>query len=141
MKCQMGVFALVCVLMAAPVAVRAEGTKTEMVQFPSGKGMAGGFVATPEKPGRYPAVLVIHEWWGLNDWVKEQTQKLADQGFVGLAGDLYGGRIAIDSSQAGELVGSITQDKALEELIAAYDYLNMRKDVAHDRIGVLGWGM
>src|SRR6201997_940820 len=111
MKCQMGVFALVCVLMAAPVAVRAEGTKTEMVQFPSGKGMAGGFVATPEKPGRYPAVLVIHEWWGLNDWVKEQTQKLAEQGYVALAVDLYRGKTATDPNEAHELMRGLPQDR------------------------------
>jgi len=83
---------------------------------------------------------VIHEWWGLNDWVKDQTQKLAEQGFVVLAVDLYGGKVATDPSEAGELLGSLKQDKTMEELMAAYDYLNTRKDVTRDRMGVLGWG-
>ena len=110
---------MVCVLMAAPVAVRAEGTKTEMVQFPSGKGMAGGFVATPEKPGRYPAVLVIHEWWGLNDWVKEQASQVADQGYAALAVDLYRGKVADTPDLAHELMRGVPEDRAARDLHAA----------------------
>ena len=65
-------------LLASIVAVRADAPKTETVQFPNGTGSVSGFLATPEKPGRYPALVVVHEWWGLTDWVKEQTQKLAN---------------------------------------------------------------
>ena len=75
-------------LLAAIVTVRADAPKTETVQFANGTGSVSGFLASPEKPGRYPALVVIHEWWGLTDWVKEQTRKLADQGFVALAVDL-----------------------------------------------------
>ena len=77
-------FAAFC-LFTAFLAVRADAPKTETVTFPNSTGTVSGFLATPEKPGRYPALVVIHEWWGLTDWVKEQTQKLADQGYVALA--------------------------------------------------------
>ena len=71
-------------LLAAIVTVHADAPKTETVQFPNGTGTVSGFLATPDKPGRYPALVVIHEWWGLTDWVKEQTQKLAEQGYLSL---------------------------------------------------------
>ena len=92
-------FAAFC-LFTAFLAVRADAPKTETVTFPNGTGTVSGFLATPEKPGRYPALVVIHEWWGLTDWVKEQTQKLADQGYVALAVDLYRGKVTSDPEEA-----------------------------------------
>ena len=122
------------------LAVRADSPKTEMVKFPSGKDTIDGFLAVPEKPGRYPAVIVIHEWWGLNDWVKEQTQKIADQGYVALAVDLYRGKTATDPNEAHELMRGLPQDRAVRDMQAAYDYLSARKDV-NGRIASVGWCM
>jgi carboxymethylenebutenolidase len=85
-------------LIAAALAVRAQTPKTQTVEFPSGKETVSGFLAVPDKPGAYPGIIVIHEWWGLNDWVKEQTEKLAEQGYVALAVDLYRGKVATDPS-------------------------------------------
>lgn len=128
---------------AAPVALAA-ATKTETVEFPGGKDgkdKIGGFVASPEKPGRYPAVIVVHEWWGLNDWVKDQTQKIADQGYVALAVDLYGGKVTTDPTEANELARAVGQNRALGDLVAGVIYLSGRKDVDRDRIGSVGWSM
>jgi len=122
------------------LAVRAESPKTEMVKFPSGKDTIDGFLAVPEKPGRYPAVIVIHEWWGLNDWVKEQTQKIAEQGYVALAVDLYRGKTATDPNEAHELMRGLPQDRAVRDMQATYDYLSTRKDV-NGRIASVGWCM
>jgi len=130
---------LICLFIGI-LAVRADGPKTEMVKFPSGKDTIDGFLAVPEKPGRYPAVIVIHEWWGLNDWVKEQTQKIADQGYVALAVDLYRGKTATDPNEAHELMRGLPQDRAVRDMQAAYDYLNARKDV-NGRIASVGWCM
>jgi carboxymethylenebutenolidase len=127
-------------LFAAILGVHAEGPKTEMVKFPSGKDTIDGFLAVPEQPGRYPGVIVIHEWWGLNDWVKEQTQKIAEQGYVALAVDLYRGKTATDPNEAHELMRGLPQDRALRDMQAAFDYLAARKDV-NDRIASLGWCM
>jgi len=81
---------------------RADAPKSGMVQFPSGTGteMVSGFVAEPATAVRHPGVIVIHTWWGLNDWVKQQTEKLAELGFVAVAVDLYDGHVAIDPSAA-----------------------------------------
>jgi carboxymethylenebutenolidase len=128
-------------LCAAALVVRAAAPKTETVEFPNGKETVTGFLATPEKPGRYPAVIVVHEWWGLNDWVKEQTEKIADQGMVALAVDLYRGKVAADASEAHELSRALSQDRALSDLNAAFAYLGTRKDVDRDRVGTVGWCM
>src|SRR5579862_2774724 len=133
-------FAAFC-LFTALVAVRADAPKTETVTFPNGAGTVTGFLATPEKPGRYPALVVIHEWWGLTDWVKEQTEKLAGQGYVALAVDLYRGKVTSDPEEAHELMRGLPDDRALSDLKAAFDYLSTRKDVDRGRIGSIGWCM
>ena len=133
-------FAAFC-LLTALVTVRADAPKTETVTFPNGTGTVSGFLATPEKPGRYPALVVVHEWWGLTDWVKDQTQKLADQGYVALAVDLYRGKVTSDPEEAHELMRGLPQDRAVSDLQAAFVYLYARKDVDHDHIGTIGWCM
>jgi carboxymethylenebutenolidase len=135
---------LIACLLAVSIAVRAEGPKTETVKFPSGKDAketATGFLATPEKPGRYPGLIVVHEWLGLNDWVKEQTVKLASQGYVALAVDLYGGKVASDAGEARELSRGLPNDHAVIDLMAGFIYLTTRNDVDHTHIGVIGWAM
>lgn len=121
--------------------VRAQAPKTETVEFPSGKEKASGFLAVPDKPGVYPGLIVIHEWWGLNDWVKEQSENLAGQGYVVLAVDLYHGKSAADPSDAHELMRGMPQDRAIRDMQAAYEYLAARKDVKPGRIGAIGWCM
>ena len=86
-------------------------------------------------------MIVIHAWWGLNDWVKDQAQKLGEAGFVALAVDLYGGHVATDSSSALDLRMALKDDVALRDMQAAFDYLMTRNDVDRDHIGVIGWDM
>ncbi len=131
----------VAALLAAALAVRADGPKTDTVQFPAGKDTVSGFLATPEKAGRYPGLVVIHEWWGLNDWVKDQTEKLAAQGFVALAVDLYHGQVATNPDDARKLTQGVQDDQAIADLNGAYTYLAARSDVDHDHIGAIGWSM
>jgi carboxymethylenebutenolidase len=128
-------------LLTVIVTARADAPKTETVQFPNGTGTVSGFLATPDKPGRYPALVVIHEWWGLTDWVKEQTTKLAAQGYVALAVDLYRGQVTTDPETAHELMRGLPPDRALSDLKAAYTYLGTRKDVDRDHVGAIGWCM
>src|SRR5665213_1553630 len=59
-----------------------------------------GFLVLPRDLGRHRAIIVIHEWWGLNEWVKEQSGKLAADGYVALAVDLYEGKVTTDPSVA-----------------------------------------
>jgi carboxymethylenebutenolidase len=128
-------------LIAAVQVVRAQAPKTQTVEFPSGKETASGFLAVPGKPGVYPGLVVVHEWWGLNEWVKEQSEKLAEQGYIVLAVDLYHGKSAADSSDAHELMRGMPQDRAIRDMQAAYEYLAARKDVKPGRVGAIGWCM
>jgi carboxymethylenebutenolidase len=127
--------------LSACLAAPARGAKTETVHYPVGKNTVDGYLASPEKPGRYPAVIVVHDWLGLTDWVKEQTDKIADQGFVALAVDLYGGKVAADASEASELSRALPDDRAVLDLVGGLVYLATRNDVARDRVGALGWAM
>jgi carboxymethylenebutenolidase len=128
-------------LFAAVQVVRAQAPKTQTVEFPSGKETASGFLAVPGKPGVYPGLVVVHEWWGLNEWVKEQSEKLAQQGYIVLAVDLYRGKSAADPADAHELMRGMPQDRAIRDMQAAFDYLATRKDVKPGRVGAIGWCM
>jgi carboxymethylenebutenolidase len=128
-------------LLSAAFIVRAGAPKTETVEFKSGNDTVSGFLALPDTPGPHAAIVVIHEWWGLNDWVKEQAEKFAAQGYVALAVDLYRGKVATDPAQAHELMRGLPQDRGVTDLRAAITYLTARKDVKPDRIGSVGWCM
>jgi carboxymethylenebutenolidase len=132
---------LLALLAAAILTVQGDAPKTEMIQIPNGTASLSGYLATPEKPGRHPALVVVHEWWGLTDWVKGETQKLAEQGYVALAVDLYRGKVTSDPEEAHELMRGLPDDRALGDLQAAFNYLNTRKDVEPGHIGSIGWCM
>jgi carboxymethylenebutenolidase len=139
MKISLAALFAAVVILAGPA--RAQGVKTDTVTFPAGKATVPGFVAAPEKSGRYPGIIVVHDWWGLTDWVKQQTQNLAAQGFVVLAVDLYGGKLPADAAEAGQLGQSVSSDSAVLKLMAGLVYLATRSDVERDRIGAVGWAM
>ena len=84
---------------------------------------------------------MIHEWWGLNDWIKQEAAGYAAKGYVALAVDLYRGKVASDPETAHELSRGLPQDQGVQDLVAAVKYLESRKDVEHDRIGAVGWCM
>jgi carboxymethylenebutenolidase len=133
------VFLLPLLAIAAQPARAAVRTMT--VQYRSGGETVSGYLAVPESAGRHPAVIVIHEWWGLVDWVKEQARLLAGQGYVALAVDLYRGRSTADPEVARELARALAEDHAVRDLRAAFDYLASRPDVDPNRIGSIGWCM
>src|SRR5579884_2534692 len=111
------------------------------VSYKSGDESVKGILYTPEGKGPFPGIIVIHEWFGLNDWVKEQATKLADQGYVTLAIDLYRGKVASNTSEAHELMRGVPEDRANRDLQAAFQYLSSRPDVKEDKIGAIGWCM
>src|SRR5512138_3404962 len=108
---------LLCVVvLLAGGALAATG---KQVSYPSGDETVQGMLYTPQGKGPFPALVVIQEWWGLNDWIKEQASKLADQGYVTLAVDLYRGKVASTPDEAHELSRGLPQDRALRDLRAA----------------------
>jgi carboxymethylenebutenolidase len=111
------------------------------VSYRSGEETVKGILYTPEGKGPFPGIIVIHEWWGLNDWVKEQASKLADQGYAALAIDLYRGKVATTPDQAHEIMRGVPEDRAKRDLDAAFHYLQSQANVKKDRIGAIGWCM
>jgi carboxymethylenebutenolidase len=111
------------------------------VSYKSGDETVQGMLYAPEGKGPFPALVVIHEWWGLNDWVKDQASKLADQGYVTLAVDLYRGKVATTPDEAHEIMRGVPEDRAARDLHAAVEYLIVQSNVKKDRIGSIGWCM
>jgi carboxymethylenebutenolidase len=111
------------------------------VSFPSGSEQASGVLVAPEGSGPFPAVIVIQEWWGLNDWVKQQARALAREGYLALAVDLYRGKVTAKQEEAHQLMMGLPPDRAIRDLEGAFAYLAARQDVKKDRIGAIGWCM
>ncbi|HEY1676580.1 MAG TPA: dienelactone hydrolase family protein [Candidatus Sulfotelmatobacter sp.] len=125
-------------LLTSVIALAADG---KPVSYKSGDETVQGTLYTPAGKGPFPALIVIHEWWGLNDWVKEQASKLSDQGYVTLAVDLYRGKVATTPDEAHEIMRGVPEDRAKRDLSAAFDYLASQPNVKKDRIGSIGWCM
>lgn len=122
-------------LSAAPV----QGPKA--VIFQSEGETVHGVLFQPDGKGPFPAIIVIHEWWGLAPWVKQQARMFAGDGYVTLAVDLYRGHVTTDPEEAHELARALQPDRALADLEAADAYLKSQKFVRADRIGAVGWCM
>ncbi|HYX20047.1 MAG TPA: dienelactone hydrolase family protein [Thermoanaerobaculia bacterium] len=125
-------------LVFALAALASAGT---MVSYPSGSETVSGYLAFPEGAGRKPAIVVVHEWWGLNDWIKSRADAFAKEGYVALAVDLYRGKVATDADMAHQLMRGLPDDRALRDMKAAVAYLKARPDVDGARIADIGWCM
>jgi len=134
----MKISSLALVLALSLSAFAADG---KSVSYKSGDETISGMIYTPAGTGPFPALIVIHEFWGLNDWVKEQASKFANEGYVALAVDLYRGKVADTPDLAHELMRGVPQDRAIRDLKAAFDFLAAQPNVKKDRIGSIGWCM
>jgi carboxymethylenebutenolidase len=118
---------------------------TSAVSVPGEGGQAiGAFLARPaaEKPA--PGVVVIHEWWGLNDHIKDIARRFAREGFVALAPDLYsrmGNKVTRDANEAAKLMESLQSQHVLKDLNATTRYLTQQPFVDAWKIGVVGFCM
>src|SRR5437588_4522114 len=129
---------LLLTFLSASIAFAADG---KTVSYKSGDETKQGLIFTPPGKGHFPALIVIHEYRGLNDWVKEQASKLSDQGYVALAVDLYRGKIATTPDMGHELMRGLPEDRAKRDLHAAFEFLSSQPNVRKDRIGSIGWCM
>jgi carboxymethylenebutenolidase len=132
---------ILCFALIILTAISTFATNGKPVSYKSGEETVQGILYTPSGKGPFPALLVIHEWWGLNDWVKDQASKLADEGYETLAVDLYRGKVASSPDEAHELMRGVPEDRAARDLHAAYTYLESQPTVKKDRIGSIGWCM
>jgi dienelactone hydrolase len=116
---------------------------TETVTYQAGATTLRGHLAIDRsRPGRRPGVLVVHEWWGLNDYVRRRARMLAELGWAGLAVDMYGdGRTAASPDEAGKLMNGVLADMKTGEarLRAGYDRLAADDAVDPARIAAIGY--
>jgi carboxymethylenebutenolidase len=116
-------------------------TAGKTVEFPSGSEKASGYIALPAGAGSHPAIVVVPEWWGLNDFIKSKADQFARQGYVALAVDLYRGKVATDPETAHELMRGLPEDRAVRDLKAAVAYVRSRPEVGSRHIATIGWCM
>ena len=116
-----------------------EGIETERVGYADMNGnVVEGYLARPaENSHGAPAIIVIHEWWGLNDNVETMARMLAQQGYQALAVDLYNGESADSPEGARELMSAVDEGTATRNLQQAHHYLTRR--LGAEKVGVIGW--
>ena len=96
-----------------------------------------GFLARPTDPGKFTGIVLIHEWWGLNDNIKQMAQNLASHGYVVLAADLYAGQVATTPDGARQLLTSFDTQKGISNLQSATEYLVTQYGV--EKLATIGW--
>jgi carboxymethylenebutenolidase len=114
----------------------------ETVSFPCDGGSADGYLALPGS-GRGPGVMVVQEWWGLVPQIKRVCDRLAEEGFVALAPDLYHGDVAehTEMDKAAKLMSELPMDRAARDMRAAIAFLEHHPAVSSDKVGVVGYCM
>jgi carboxymethylenebutenolidase len=115
--------------------------KTEMVSFATNGERADGFLARPDGEGPFAGVIVIQEWWGLNDNIKDIAQRFAAEGFAALAPDLYHGTVAKEPDEAMKAMMATDMNRASKELTKAADYLASQPYTQGRGIGATGFCM
>lgn len=103
----------------------------------NGQQITGYLAQPPETKAEASGIIVIHEWWGLNDNIRMMTDKLAGEGYTALAVDLYYGKVAESPDSAGSYARSIKQEEAIDNLTQAYDYLTKQQKAS--KVGTIGW--
>lgn len=112
----------------------------ELVQFPANGHVAAGYLAIP--PTRSgPALLVLQEWWGLVDHIKDVCNRFAREGFVALAPDLYNGKVTKSPDEAGKLFMALNIAKTSVDLRGAAAALLARPEPSSSKVGVVGFCM
>jgi carboxymethylenebutenolidase len=115
--------------------------RTHTVEFPANGETGTGYLAIPDGDGPFPGVVVVQEWWGLDNHIKDVAGRFANEGFVALAPDLYHGQVTNEPDEAQKLMMSLNMPQASKELVKAADYLASRPEVAGRGIGATGFCM
>jgi carboxymethylenebutenolidase len=117
-----------------------ETNPRQNVTFASNGGKAHGYLKLPAG-GSGPGLLVIQEWWGLDDHMADVVDRFAAEGFVALAPDLFGGRVAHDAETAGKMLEMLPVEQAAKDLSGAVDFLLAEPSVTSSTLGVVGFCM
>ncbi len=111
-----------------------------IIEFPSNGKTGSGYLAVPES-GSGPGVIVLQEWWGLVDHIKEVADRFAAEGCVALAPDMYHGETTTSPDDAGKLMMALDIGRVEQDLRGAIDHLLGREEVSSARVGTVGFCM
>lgn len=126
----------------SPANTTTEGLTTEDVEYPDADGETlMGYLARPTEAAALPAIVVIQEWWGLNEHIRDITRRFAQEGFVALAPDLYDGVVTTEPDEARKLVMELDMEEAVREIQQAIDFLQTQEYVAGQQVGLVGFCM
>jgi carboxymethylenebutenolidase len=114
----------------------AEGLQEVSLTTPSGRTVNAALALPEQTPA--PAVLLIHEWWGLNDQIMAMAAELAQEGYVALAVDLMDGQVATEPEEARQLVQGVEADEATETLVSWIDWLRQH-EATTGKVATIGW--
>jgi dienelactone hydrolase len=131
-------------IMAVIIATGAQAEiRTERIEYRHGDSFLEGYLAYDDSmTGKRPGVLVVHEWWGMNDYAKQRIEQLARLGYVAFALDMYGkGKVTTDPKQAGDWAGAFRNDRKLcrSRAAAGLEVLKKRPQVDPARIAAIGY--
>lgn len=112
--------------------------KTETLEFDTANGASTAYVATPDAANG-KAVILIHEWWGLNDHIKDITNRYAAEGFTAIAPDLYRGKVTKDKEEAGRLMQNLDLEDGLNTIQMAIE--KARETYGIEKFGITGFCM
>jgi len=143
-----GLYGVIAAVAVALLAVGPSGRRadihSEYVKFLSAKDTIRAYIAYPERPQPAPAVIVIHEIFGMSDFIRQTTEQLAKDGFVAIAPDLLSRRGGTPTSpdSARKLIATLNADTVTADLNATRAYLKTVKAARSDDVGVIGfcWG-
>jgi carboxymethylenebutenolidase len=114
------------------------------VEYTARKAALSAFLCRPNQAERLPGLILIQEWWGLTDHIKEIARRLAKEGYAVLAPDLYsrlGNIVTKNGAEAAKLMRGLSSDQTLSDLIVSLDYLKGHSSLNPDKIGVIGFCM
>lgn len=112
-----------------------------MIEFKRNGQRVGAYLAKPAGAGPFPAVVVIQEWWGLDEHIKDVSERYTREGYISLAPDLYHGKVTKDPNEAGKLMTALDREEAVKDLLGTVEHLKAMKEVRADRIGATGFCM
>src|SRR5689334_393825 len=115
--------------------------RTQDIQYPYNGSQAQGYLARPDSDSPVPGIIVIQEWWGLNDHIKDVSRRFADVGFVALAPDLYHGKVVKEPNDAQKAAMELDRERAAKEMAGAATYLKAQSYVMPKKIGIVGFCM
>ena len=112
----------------------------QTVEFPANGRSCKGYLSTP-KAEKGPGVIVLQEWWGVNDHIRSIADRFAQEGFIALAPDLYHGEVATKPDTAERLMMAINIEKTEKDLKGATEYLANLPNITSEKIGIVGFCM